>query len=359
MDDDIRARYGTPQTYTEPEPVRTESGGCLGALGFYAAGFVLPAASLSFYRRAVERRPISAVLFFVIFMGTITVLTTVGMVRQLANVSLEIQRVFADGTMPAITIAGGEAFTAAPQPAIIMDQEGVLVAVDTTGQLPVIPRDRYVSGFLVTRTELHILNRGEYQRLPLIQLNQSLEQDPLRIDGQTVSQWWNSFSAIFSVIALVGLSLWNIGVRLAYLALLALLVTAVTRAFSKIPYSAVFTVGVYAFVPAIILHTILGLFNVRFLFLQTLILLVAWSVGLYAVLTPRWWDLLGPDRPLRAWRALLGLPMLGTLALNLIFSWPKGNIIVLIGTAVSGLLLVAAAMFTLPEREDEEPAPAA
>jgi hypothetical protein len=48
--------------------------GFMNELGWNASSFILPAASLSFYRRAAQRSTGNAVLFFVIFMGFITLL---------------------------------------------------------------------------------------------------------------------------------------------------------------------------------------------------------------------------------------------------------------------------------------------
>ena len=52
--------------------VEPAGGGCLSNLGWYAASFVLPLGSLSFYRRASRRTTGSAVLFFVLFMAIVT-----------------------------------------------------------------------------------------------------------------------------------------------------------------------------------------------------------------------------------------------------------------------------------------------
>jgi hypothetical protein len=83
-----------------------------------------------------------------------------------------------------------------------------------------------------------------------------------------------------------------------------------------------------------------------------LILLVVWGIGLYAALVKQGWDLLGPDRPLRSWRTLLGLPFLAVLALDMLFNWPNGGLILLAAAALTGIALVAAGMFTLKQPGD-------
>ena len=339
------------ETTSLVEPSR-ESGGCLSDLGFHAASFVLPIASLSFYRRAAERRTGSAVLFFILFMGIVTILTTIGVTRGLLTATDEIQRAFQDGSVPEITITAGEAVVRAPQPAILIDQDDMLVAIDTTDQLITIDRTRYYQGLLLNRYELKVLNRGEHQTIPLTQVNQFFQRDPLVINAETTARMWQNFSVIFSLAAFFGLALWNVVVRFIYLAALAVAVWGVISIFRKTDFGTVLIAGIYAFVPAIILHQILNRFGVRFIFLQTLILLTIWGVALYAALVKQGWDLLGPDRPLRSWRALLGLPFLVILALDMFFNWANGGLILLVAAALTGIALVAAGMFTLKQPED-------
>jgi hypothetical protein len=342
----------TRSEITSPVELKQEGGGCLSDLGFHAASFVLPIASLSFYRRAAERRTGSAVLFFIVFMGLVTLLTTIGVARGLLTATEEIQRAFMDGSVPEITITAGEAVVRAPQPAILIDQDDMLVAIDTTGQLNSIDRSRYYQGLLLTRYELKVLNRGESQTIPLAQVNQFFQQDPLVINAETTARMWQNFSVIFSLAAFFGLALWNILVRFVYLAALAVAVWGAVSLFRKTDYSTVLITGIYAFVPALILNQILNRLGVRFIFLQTLILLVIWGIGLYAVLVKKGWDLLGPDRPLRSWRALLGLPLLAILTLDALFTWANGGLILLAAAAVTGIALIAAGMFTLKQPED-------
>ena len=343
----------SPETISPGEPAR-EGGGCLSDMGFHAASFVLPIASLSFYRRAAKRSTGSAVLFFILFMGVVTVLTTIGVARGLLTATDEIQRAFQDGSVPEITITSGEAVVRAPQPAILIDQDNMLVAIDTTGQLNAIDRTRYDQGLLLTRYELHLLNRGEYEyrTIPLAQVNQLFQRDPLVINAETTARMWQNFSVIFSLAAFFGLALWNIVVRFMYLAALAVAVWGAVSLFRKTDYSTVLIAGIYAFVPALIIHQILNRLGIHFIFLQTLILVVVWGVGIYAILVKQGWDLLGPDRPLRSWRALLGLPLLAVLTLDMLFNWANGGLILLAAAALTGIALVAAGMFTLKQPED-------
>ncbi|HMN61884.1 MAG TPA: DUF1189 family protein, partial [Anaerolinea sp.] len=289
--------------------------------------------------------------------GIVAALTTAGVTRGLLSVTDDIRNAFTEGRVPEITISGGLASVRGPQPAILIDQDNVFIAVDTTGKLTGMDGRRYTSGVLLTRTELVVLNRDELQRLPLTQLNELFQRDPLVINAETTARFWQGFSVWFSLLALLGLLLWDVVVRLLYLAVVALPVFGIVSLFRRAPYGGALSVGVFAFVPALIADYILGRFGVRFFLMQTLLLLVFWGVGMYAVLVPNGWDLLGPDRPLRGWRAWLGLPLLAVLALDVIFRWPNGNLINLIAAAVTGIVLVGASMLSLPKRDEEETPP--
>ncbi len=323
-----------------------------GGVELFFASFVMPFASLSFYRRAARAGVGRAMLFFVVFMGIVAALSTAGVARGLFNVTNDIRLAFDQGRVPEITISGGLASVRGPQPVYILNQGNVLLAVDTTGQLTAIDPRQYESGFLLTRSELVVLNRGQTQRLSLTQLNDLFQQDPLIINAESTARLWQNFSAWFSVAALIGLAFWDILVRLLYLAALAGVVFGVVSLFRRMPYAGALTVGVYAFVPALISHYLLGRLGIQFFLLQTLLLLVFWAVGVYAVLVNKGWDLFGPDRPLRVWRTLIGLPFLAVLALDVVLRWPNGGPIY-IAAAVTGIAMVGAGMFSLPPRGDE------
>jgi hypothetical protein len=60
------------QPNTRPQ---SQALGCLSELSWLGAGFVMPCASLTFYRRVTRRRVIWAVLFFTLF----SLMSTVGL----------------------------------------------------------------------------------------------------------------------------------------------------------------------------------------------------------------------------------------------------------------------------------------
>lgn len=333
--------------------------GCVSILSWHAASFVLPAASLSFYRRAVSRSVGSAVLFFVLFMGIITLISTVGLARGMSQFSTDIRQVFQTGRMPEITISEGVATVKGQQPAVLFDQNGSLFVVDTTGRYSSIDQARYTSSILLTRTELQVLSTGgRYQVIPLSQLQQVFNQDPLVINAETTARLWQNLTGLFAIIALVGLAFWNLGIRLVYLAALALMMWGGTALFRlRTPFGVVFTIGVYAFVPVVYLVEIIDRLGKSFFLLQTLLLIVVWTVGLVVGLARNGRDMLGPDRPLRAWRAWMGLPLLIVLALDGIFSWLNGGWFDLITAVLTGILLLIAGLYTRPRSEPDASLP--
>ena len=63
---------------TEAQVEKKENGtGCLGQLGWFFSGAVLPIGSFSYYRKAAQKSVGSAILFFVIFTLVISTLVTI------------------------------------------------------------------------------------------------------------------------------------------------------------------------------------------------------------------------------------------------------------------------------------------
>ena len=111
----------------------------------------------------------------------------------------QIQQAFADGEIPEITISNGIAEVSGEQPFIMLDGadangQSMFVAVDTTGKIKKIDTG-YSQGFLLTRTELHVVNpQNGYQVVPLSDINTMFSQDPIIINAQTTSQAWGVMS---------------------------------------------------------------------------------------------------------------------------------------------------------------------
>ncbi len=324
----------TPTTASpppSPAPVQARPGGCLSELGWLGAGWVLACFSPTFYYRAARRRVGSAILFFVMFGLVITSLQTLSLIRGFAQAGIEIRRAFEAGDFPEITLSGGVAEVSGPQPRILIDDPQSLVVLDTTGQYTEIDRRRYASGFLLTRTTLIVLNQqGQYQEVPLSQLQQVLNADPIVINGETATNYWTIFAVIFSVIALVFLAVWNTLVRIAYLAVIALVfwgIAALIRPGTG--FGPVLVAGLYALVPAEYARFLLSEVRFGFLGLFTIFLLPLWAAALAAALIPRApapasdsiADYFRAEHSPRLWRALIALPLLADFALESIFDW--------------------------------------
>ena len=335
--------------------------GCLNELVWLGAAFVLPCASLTFYRRAARRRVISAVLFFLLFSLVITVLTTARVAIVLFPVVNDIRQAFDTGEFPEITIQDGIATVNAEQPLVLVDEQRMAIILDTTGTYQRLDRSRYDQGLLLTRTELHLLNNdGRYQEIQLRDLHEAFAVDPIVVNARTVSTFWVGFSATSTIFAFLGIAVWNLLVRFAYVTMLALPIWGIVALFRRnAGFGPILIAGLYAIAPAVYAHYLLGLIGLRFVFLQTLIFLPMWAVALLAAFVEPGSGFLGGERPLRAWRVLIGVPLLLIIAVNVLISWPKMAyvawplaILTFIALVVVGLLtagIMARAKQTEPE----------
>jgi FtsH-binding integral membrane protein len=288
--------------------------GFLSDLAWFFSGAILPVGSLWFYRKASQRSVGLAILFFFAFTVIITILSTISIGVAMAGAVRTIRDAYQQGRVPEITIAGGVAQVSGPEPAILVDEHtskgAVFVALDTTGRITSIDQSRYSQGFLLTRTELHVLNTGQrYQRVPLSELNKLFSRDPLVIDEQSVSSAWVAFSAILTVLIFIALVLWNSVVRLMIIAMLALIFWGVATLFRPtIGFGPFIITGLYAVVPAVYLSHLFTRSQVSFPGLQTIMLILFWAVGLLPALSQD--KFFTVEKSPRLWTALIGLPML-------------------------------------------------
>jgi uncharacterized protein DUF1189 len=301
---------------SEPAAVMESSprSGFLSDLAWLFSGAVLPIGSLWFYRKATQRSVGLAVLFFFVFTVIITIVSTITIGVAMAGAVRNIRAAYQQGRIPEIIIAGGVAQVSGPQPAILLDDRtsrgAIFVAVDTTGEISSIDESRYTQGFLLTRTELHILNPSQgYQRVPLSELNKLFGKDSLVINEESVSGAWVAFSAIMTVLIFIGLVLWNSIVRLMIVATLALIFWGIATLFRpKIGFGPFIITGLYAVVPAVYLSHLFTRSQVSFPGLQTILLLLFWTAGLVASLSQ--YKYFTQERSPRLWTALIGVPML-------------------------------------------------
>lgn len=332
--------------------------GCLNELGWLGAGFVMPCASLMLYRRAARRRVIWAALFFLLFSLVLTTLTTINIGTAMFSARKDIQQVFDTGEMPEITIRDGVATTDAEQPLVLLDEERTIIMIDTDSTYRQIDRSRYDRGILLTSHSLHLLdNNGRYQEMRLRDLNEAFG-NPIIINADSVNRFWIGFSAIATVLVFFALVVWNTLVRFMYVTMLALVIWGAISLFRRdTGFGLVLNTGLYAIVPAVYAHYLLGRLGVQFITLQTMLLLPVWAIALVAALAEPGSGFLRDERPLRSWRALIGMPMLLVFALDVVLAWPKGKFVVWPVALLTFVVLLAVGVWTAMRREEHESVP--
>jgi hypothetical protein len=174
---------------------------------------------------------------------------------------------------------------------------------------------------LLTRTELHVLNQGKYQNVPLSEINKMVGQDPLIINADTVTKAWGTLSAILMLLALVGLWLWHFVFRLMVIAMYALVLWGIVALMRpKTGFGPIIISGLYAVVPAIYISHLFSRSGFTFPGLQSFFLFIFWIIGLVASLMDH--PLLNAERPLRLWTAFIGVPMLILFIVDAIVAIP-------------------------------------
>jgi hypothetical protein len=261
-------------------------GGITDELTWLGRGFFQPLYDLQFYRAVVNKSLIDAVLFFVVFGTLLTIISTVNLSRNLGSAADDIEQAFASGEFPEIVIENGLATIRARQPLILMEGDGSIVILDTSGTYQSIDTSRYSQGFMLTRNSLHAYSNGDYQVVQLSDLNSAFG-NPIVVNRETALDLWRSFASIFSVVAFIGIGLWNLVIKFMWLTFLAVLVWGVLSAFNlRSDYGPVLTVGLYALVPAVYISFLLGLIGINFCGFQSGLLLVIWVVVARLALKP-------------------------------------------------------------------------
>jgi hypothetical protein len=290
-------------------------------VGWFFSGLVLPFVSRRFYCIASGKSLGIAFLFFFFFTSLMTIASTLQISRSFSEMQVELERAIESNQIPTITISNGIASVDAAQPFIILDQSRELVALDTSGRIERIDRNRYDQGILLTRTEIHALNeRGEYQVISLSDLN-AMFRDPLVVNEETILSTWGLIAGFLRVIVLIGLGLWNFVARLILVVMLGLLLWGITTLIRPgTQFNQILITGIYAFVPAIYLDVILSRIGLNFFLMQTLIFVALWVVAIIFVLQE-----VNPV-DIRTWRrnrlndSLLAIPFLILLFVDAIYS---------------------------------------
>jgi hypothetical protein len=327
-------------------PSESSSSGCAGELGWLFSGFIMPLGSFSFFRKVAQHRVGMAILFFFIFTLTVSTISSIAAAEKLNSFGSEIRKSFQDGTIPEIVIRNGTAEVNGPQPAVLLDEtnasgQRIFVAIDTTGTYNQIDQSQYDEGFLLTRTDLQVLNNtGRYQTIPLSELNTAFKTDPIIINAETMVIAWATLSIIIVIAFFILLVLWNTLVRLMFLAAIALIMWGLISLFRpNTDFGPIIISGIYAIIPVIYINFLFGLFNISFPFLQTILLIPLWIFVLFTCLSKE--DFFSKDRPSRLWRALIGIPMLLAFVIGLLFTYQYHEFVSL-GMAILTILVLAA-----------------
>ena len=339
-----------------PNPEPAAPSGELSPLAWIAAGFVMPCFSPGYYRRGVRRGSGLAIGFFMVFALAVTLVQTLRVGASLASAGRDLQQAFIEGRVPTLTIQGGVAASNPARPFIISDETGQLIVLDTTGAIREIDRTRYVQGMLLTRTELHLLNRGEYQIVPIIQLQQLLKADPIILDAPGVAALWQRLTLWVTGIVLGVMLLANLLIWFIFIAILTGLVRALVGLLGwRGGYGEAISVGLYAVVPAVYIAYLLGLLGFRFIGLQALlqivVMLVVFLSGAGEIAQPY----AATQSPLAAWRSLIGTPFLAALVLDAASPWPYRSIVMWALAGVTALALVLVSF--IPSEKSAPPVP--
>jgi hypothetical protein len=348
----------------ESKPEKKANGaGCLSELGWFFSGAVLPMGSFAYYRKAVQKSVGSAILFFILFTLVISTLSTIGFGVTMFSAIKGIQKAYADGDVPEITISHGVAKVDGPQPFILVNGESsngqtILVAADTTGKITEIDARQYDQGFLLTGTELHVLTQqNDYQAVPLSELNTLFKQDPIIVNAQTVSQAWGIMSTIFVILVFIFLVLWHTVVRLMVISIIALILWGIVSLIKpNTGFGPIIITGLYAIVPAIYLSHLFSRSNFGLPGIQTFFLLVFWVTGLVVNLMDI--KFFNDDQPLRLWTALIGLPMILLYVVDIFWKFPSpsGPVMLWVVTLLTGLVLISLRLyFRFKDQKTEQP----
>jgi hypothetical protein len=332
----------------------------LALLEWYAASLVLPCISPTFYRQAI-RRPIGVALgFFVCFALAITAVQMAGVSRNLGTFAAEMRQAFDSGQVPEITVSQGQASLRGPNP-FIWEPSGSpetgdsIVILDTTGKYgeSSLRSGQYRSGILLTRTTLYNLNNGRIQEYPLTEL-QTMLGDPLVLDAQFVQTWLGRLQLLILLVLVLS----NLAGRLIQLAFLGLLMwRGAIFIRGEAQYLPVVAIGAYATVPAVYGARVLQRIGVTFCGMPVLLLLGIWAIGLAAALLEGRRGIMGGERPLRSWRALIGLPMVVVLALDAILAWPGGPLVVGVVTVLTLVALAAIGLWPILGSKEAQAVP--
>ena len=257
--------------------------GLLPGILWLLKGFVFPCWSRIFYKKASQKRVLIAVLFLLIFAFVQTSITTVQVAIAMNNIGGELKGAYEREELPSIIIEDGVARVDGQQQ-YISSFERTILAIDTTGNSQGIDTKLYSQGTLLTHNEIHFVDETGYQVIPLSELNE-IFGNPIVLDKTQVLELWNNIALIINIAAFFGVYIWNTLVRIAYIALLGLLVWGVvSRKHKEVGFSQILITGIYANVPTIYLMFLLKKIGISFCSLDIILLIIIWAFAMRIVL---------------------------------------------------------------------------
>lgn len=266
----------TPQENQEPTSF-------LQKITWLVKGFVYPIWSRPYYKEAVAKTMGAALVFLLIFALLQTIVASISVSLSLSQFNEEIDAAYLSGEIPDITIENGIAKVSGVGKYVVENNRQI-VAVDTTGAMQEINTNLYSEGFLLTRTDFHLVNEDGYQVIPLSDLNNTFG-NPIVLNADSVTGLWSKAALFINIVVLIGGYLWfSIG-RFIYLVLLGLIVWgAVSISHKNVDFAKILITGIFANVPTTYLIFILRKIGFSFFGLRGLILFVIWGIAMAYIL---------------------------------------------------------------------------
>lgn len=241
-------------------------------------GFVFPSWNGAFYKKAVGKSVGLAVVFLFIFAVVLSIVVAYQSIISLSLVGKEIKESYEKGEFPTITIEDGIASTDINKP-FIFSSGRQIITIDTTGRTKEIDTKAYSEGLLLTRTDVHFVNEDGYRVMPLSDLNEAFG-NPIVIDKVQALKFWNWYTLGFGIITVVGAFLWYSFARLAYLAMIGVIIWGIVSITRRgVGFDVIIITGIYASVPATYLVFILNRVGIDFFAIFTVLLIAIWAIA--------------------------------------------------------------------------------
>lgn len=291
-----------------------------------AASFVLPLVSPNFYHTASRRKLRYSALFFAILMFSVSTLTILSISFNLNRTQEELIQAYDQNSIPVIIIENGITVVQGDEPVVFIDGEGALFAADTKGTIKEIDKEKYITGILLTKRDLHILNNTDYQIIPLTEIHEAFGTDQILIDKSWIMDTMGSVISIIVIFFSGAVLLWNFPGRIIYLLLLSgLIYNWLDNSENKPNFKVVFSMGLYASLPSIFFSHLFGLIGFQPALLQSILLVTFWGIGIYISNK----ESEAEPSKINYWLGFLGYPMIIINSLYVIYLWPGSDRIIL------------------------------